>query len=211
MLSFKEYLSEEFNKSKVIPKKTIKAYKLFKIKKNSPNKLFPLYVDANKPIQIGKWLDAEVGELTDKGKVKSKLGPLAYRPGWHSGDVPVATHIGLTDSVGGKPKYRANDQVWAEVEIPADVDWQEEANKRAKKNKDGKIVTNTAHITDQIPSNGFYRYKTNPNMSGNWIISGAMKVNKILTDEEVEQINNSNGVEDLPRKQPLDLNKFWKN
>lgn len=48
-------------------------------------------------------------------------------------------------------------------------------------------------------------------MSGNWIISGAMKVNKILTDEEVEQINNSNGVEDLPRKQPLDLNKFWKN
>lgn len=159
MLSFKEYLSEEFNKSKVIPKKTIKAYKLFKIKKNSPNKLFPLYVDANKPIQIGKWLDAEVGELTDKGKVKSKLGPLAYRPGWHSGDVPVATHIGLTDSIGGKPKYRANDQVWAEVEIPADVDWQEEANKRAKKNKDGKIVANTAHITDQIPSNGFIDIK----------------------------------------------------
>jgi predicted PurR-regulated permease PerM len=26
--------------------------------------------------------------------VKSKLGPLAYRPGWHAGDVPIATHIG---------------------------------------------------------------------------------------------------------------------
>lgn len=210
MLSYKQYLLEEFEKSKTIPKKTIKGYKLFKIKKNSPNKLFPLYVDANKPIQVGVWLDASEGEITDKGKVKSKLGPLAYRPGWHSGDVPVATHIGLTDSVGGKPMYRGNDQVWAEVEIPADVDWQEEANKRARKTKEGKIVANTAHITDQIPINGFYRYKTNPNMSGNWIISGAMKVNKILTDEEVEQINNSNGVEDLPRKQPLDLNSYWK-
>lgn len=31
----------------------------------------------------------------------------------------------------------------------------------------------------------------------------------IVSDDEVEQINNSNGVKDLPRKQPLDLNEFW--
>jgi len=209
ILSFKQFkIISEFKESEIIPKKTIKGYKLFKVKKNSPGKIFPLFVDANSSIPIGKWLDAEAGELTDKGKVKSKLGPLAYRPGWHSGDVPVATHIGDSGDGTSKPKYRSSDHVWGEVEIPADVDWQEEANKRAKKNKKGEMVLNTAHITDQIPTNGFYRYKTNPNMTGNWIISGAIKVNRILSDEEVEQINKSHGVADLPRKTPFEKEKY---
>lgn len=209
MLSYKQFLLREFKESETKPKKTIKGYKLFKMKKSSPGKIFPLYVDANVPVQMGVWLDATEGEMNDKGKVKSKLGGLAYRPGWHSGDSPIATHIGLKEPGGNnKPAYRADDHVWAEVEIPADYDWQEEANKRANKTKDGKIFPKTAHITDQIPLNGFYRYKTNSNMLGNWIISGAIKVNKLLTDEEVERINKSNGVEDLPRKTPLNLKEY---
>lgn len=215
MLSYKQFLIE-FNQSKTTPKKTIKGYKLFKIKKNNPNKIYPLFVDANKPVDMGVWLDAEAGELTDKGKVKSKLGPLAYRPGWHSGSLPVAKHIG---EGGTPPKFRPKDQVWAEVEIPADINWQDEANKRGKilkKDskttglKKGDIDPKTAHITDQIPFNGYYRYKTNPNMEGDWIISGSVKVNRILTDEEVENINRKGGTSDLPRKEPLNLDEFWK-
>lgn len=213
MLSYKEYITEQFDKSETTPKKTIKGYKLFRINPKQKGKLFPLFVDANTSVPMGVWLDAKSGEMTDKGKVKSKLGPLAYRPGWHSGDVPVATHIGK----GKPPKYRPENQVWAEVEIPADVDWQEEANKRARRLKKdskttglkkGDIDPKTAHITDQLPTNGHYRYKTNPNMTGNWIISGAVKVNKVLSDEEVKKINSSKGVSDLPREKPINLKEL---
>ena len=75
------------------PKKTVKAYKLFRTDPKHPDKLFALFVNAEKPIETGKWLKAEVGPMVD-GKVKSKLGKLAFRPGWHSGDLPIATHIG---------------------------------------------------------------------------------------------------------------------
>ena len=187
-----------------IPTKTVKAYKLFRTNPKYPGKLFPLYVNANEPIEIGKWVDAVAGPTVKdkKGaiKVQSKLGSLAYRPGWHSGDLPIATHIGGKSKKGiTKPDYRPMNQVWAEIEVPADVDWQAEADKRATKSKAGKVIANTAHITDQVPAGGHYRYKTNPNMTGNWIISGSMKVVRVLSDSEQEAINKAAGVSDLPR------------
>jgi len=182
------------------PEKVVKAYKLFKTKANKPDELFPLFVNANKSVPIGEWVNAEVGPVAASGKVKSKLGELAYRPGWHAGDLPVATHIGGKSAPELKaPDYRRPDEVWAEVEMPADVDWQEIANQRARLNKAGKPILSTAHITDAIPEGGFYRYKTSPNMEGNWLIGGGMKVNRVLTDEEVMAINEAAGVADLPR------------
>lgn len=56
------------------------TYKLFRVK---GTKLYPLYVNANKPTPIGRWIDAEVGEKKDETHVKSKLGALSLRPGWH--------------------------------------------------------------------------------------------------------------------------------
>jgi len=184
------------------PKKTQKAYKLFKRKKGQEG-LYPLFVNADKGVEQNQWIKAEVGEITDKGKVKSKLGPLAYRPGWHAGDYASATHIGGKSTKGlTKPDYRPADQVWAEVEVADDFNWQDVANGRASivqsgANK-GKINVKEAHITDQIPEGGHYRYKTNPNMQGNWIISGEMKVNKPLTKDEVFKVGQDTGIEDLP-------------
>jgi len=184
------------------PKKTQKAYKLFKRKKGQEG-LYPLFVNADKGVEQNQWIKAEVGEITDKGKVKSKLGPLAYRPGWHAGDYASATHIGGKSTKGlTKPDYRPADQVWAEVEVADDFNWQDVANSRASivqsgANK-GKINVKEAHITDQIPEGGHYRYKTNPNMQGNWIISGEMKVNKPLTKDEVFKVGQDTGIEDLP-------------
>jgi len=40
-------------------------------------------------------------------------------------------------------------------------------------------------------------------MTGEWLISGSMKVNRILSDEEVEEINKKHGVADLPRLHKL--------
>ena len=186
------------------PKDTVKAYKLFRTDPKTPEALYPLFVNANKPVPIGQWLPAEAGELTAAGKVKSKIGDLAYRPGWHAGDMPIATHIGGKSSPDLKaPDFRPSNQVWAEVEMPADVDWQKVAMERAQRNKSGEIIPRTAHITDTIPEGGHYRYKTNPNMTGDWLIGGSMKVNRVLTPEEVMAINEAKGVADLPLFEPF--------
>lgn len=195
-------------RTKPDPEKTVKAYKLFRVDPRKPGQLFPLFVSANDPVDVGTWLDAGTGKSTAEGKVKSKLGPLAFRPGWHAGDLPIATHIGgKSKSDLTAPDIRPENQVWAEVELAADRDWQAEANKRGT-NAQGKLIPVRAHITDQLPEDGYYRYKTNPNMTGNWLISGSMKVNRILSDEEVRAINAEAGVADLPRQQPFDAAKY---
>ena len=51
----------------------------------------------------------------------------------------------------------------------------------------------------EIPVNGYYRYKTNPNMYGDWIITGAIKLIRILSDDEVADILINNGIEPMPR------------
>lgn len=221
----------QFSKrTKPAPEKTAIAYKLFRVEKDRPGELFPLFVpvwgeggpqkfSARDPrrhgegLPIGEWYDAEVGETapatkTGKPQVKSKLGGLAFRPGWHAGDLPVATHIGSkSDAALTAPDLRSTNHVWAEVEMPADVDWQAVANERGI-NKSGKFIAKEAHITDQVPEDGFYRYKTNSNMTGNWMIGGSMKVNRVLSDEEVKQINDKAGAADLPRAEPFDYEGY---
>ena len=212
---------EAFSKM-VEPEKTVKAYKLFQTKHNDPNTLYPLFVNAKKPVPMNQWIDAEVGELGKKGGVKSSIGELAYRPGWHAGDLPIATHIGgKSDPKAMKdlpPDYRKPNQVWAEVEMPDVADWQTEANSRAARYKNsnpetgavkGEINPSTAAITDEIPVGGYYRFKTNPNMTGNWMIGGSMKVNRVLSPEEVQAINEAAGVADLPPFSPLDLLEYY--
>jgi hypothetical protein len=194
------------------PVSTVKAYKMFK--KDKDGNLHPLFVKMGdkKPLPIGEWTKAEAGELNPKtGKVKSSLGDLAYRPGFHAGDTPSATHIGgKVDPETGlrvkgsmKPNIREDNQVWAEVEMPADVDWQSVADSRAVLTKKGTPDPKTAHITDEVPFGGYYRYKTNPNMQGNWLISGQMKINRVLDDDEVLAINEAAGMQDLPRLSQL--------
>ena len=116
------------------------------------------------------------------------------------------------------PDYRKPNQVWAEVEMPDVADWQTEANSRAARYKNsnpetgavkGEINPSTAAITDEIPVGGYYRFKTNPNMTGNWMIGGSMKVNRVLSPEEVQAINEAAGVADLPPFSPLDLLEYY--
>ena len=184
------------------PKSTVTGYKLFRTDPKKPGELFPLFVNRNQSVPIGEWVPAEAGPLNELGRVKSSIGSngMAYRPGWHAGDVPAATHIGGKSGPQTKVvDYRKPEEVWAEVEMPNDVDWQSVANANAKISKSGQPIAKTAEITDQIPFGGHYRYKTNPNMQGNWLIGGQMKVNKVLTDEEVQAINEAAGTADLPR------------
>lgn len=162
------------------------AYKLMRRK---GNKLFPLFVLTNEEVPIGVWLDAKEGERLPNGKVKSKLGPLQFRPGWHLSDIPLAVHIGIKED--GVIKYMHPDDVWCECEYSDEIDYQEQAERNGKGYK---------AMMDEIPVDGFYRFKTSPVMLGKWIIAGRMKINRVLSDEEVGEICRQHGYNPLPRK-----------
>ena len=171
----------------------------------SPGNIYPLFVDATTPVIIGAWSDAKEGPTDEDGKVKSRLGPLCFRPGWHLSDIPLAVHIGEKDDEGNIA-YMAHNHVWCECEYSDEVSYQEEANENGMKN--GKLILKNAYIK-HIPVNGFYRYKTNPNMLGNWIIAGSINVLRVLSDEEASEIVRKNGYEPLPRKNgPLNLSDY---
>lgn len=185
--------------------KTAVGYKLFRVSKRHPGKLFPLYVNANMEVPIGEWITAEPGERLDNGKVKSKLGSLRFRPGFHINDVaPYVSHIG--QKVNGKITYMRPDTVWAEVEYVIDVDYSEEAKANGT-TESGKFDYKKADL-DHIPVNGFYRYKTSPSMTGEWIIAGEMKVLRVLNDQEVKQICEAAHSGYLPRKDEINLSEF---
>lgn len=185
--------------------KTAIGYKLFRVSKRYPGKLFPLYVNANMEIPIGEWIMAAPGERLENGKVKSKLGPLRFRPGFHINDIaPYVSHIG--QKVDGKITYMRPDTVWAEVEYQTDIDYCEEAKANGVMDS-GKFNYIKADL-DYIPVHGFYRYKTSPMMTGEWIIAGEMKVLRVLDDQEVKQICEAAHSEYLPRKETIDLSEF---
>lgn len=165
----------------------MKGFKLFRIKNGV---LYPLYVDANEAIPIGVWLKAKAGELAEDGKhVKSKLGDLAYRPGWHlNDDAPHVEHI-YSCGKDGK-KYMKKGTVWAEVEYRGE-NLQELADSMGKQPRDKCL---------RYVPNGYYHYKTSAQMRGSWVICGEMKVNRILSDEEVRELCAKVGLVPLERE-----------
>ena len=166
-----------FQQGKLEPRDTVQAYKLFRIDPNRPGELFPLFVNANTPVKTNEWIEAEVGPQVASGRVKSKIGELAFRPGWHSGDLPMASHIGgKTSRDKTKPDYRPDNQVWALVELPADVDWQTTANERASRNKKGEIIPGLHTLQTRYLLMVITDIKQIQNMTGEWLISGGMKV-----------------------------------
>ena len=180
----------------------MKAYKQFRI--DQSGNLHPLFVYANETIPVGEWLTAKEGMRTDTGKVKSKLGPLAYRPGWHLSEAPYAPHIGVKED--GVVKYMRPDTVWAECEVHDNKNWTIEARKNgitSAKNKNELYGFNAQKAClDHIPYDGYYWYKTNPNAFGRWMIAEKIRVLKVLTDKEVEEICwNQFGIHAQPRKE----------
>ena len=159
----------------------MKAYKQFRMDKSG--KLHPLFVFADEVIPTGVWLKAKEGQRTDKGGVKSKLGSLAFRPGWHLSEAPYAPHIGIKED--GVIKYMHDDTVWAECEVYDVNNYTFEAHQNGMRN--GKFNPRFACLR-KLPTDGFYWYNTNPNAFGNWLIADRIKVNRVLTDAETEEI-----------------------
>ena len=150
----------------------MKTYKLFRLK---GGKLFPLFVFANEEIKMGEWLTAKVGEKTDETHVKSRLGALSLRPGWHSTMLPWTDWIGKRGS-DGKLMRRKN-TVWCECEVEG---------------TEIKVIDRNG--LREIPVGSFYYFRTNSKQQDPWIISHRIKVNKILTESEVNEICLTKGV-----------------
>lgn len=183
------------------PKKKGIGYKVFVLK---DGKLYPPMV-ANPDgaaTPVGVWLDADAAPIAGESKTgrpqvkqggkgtQGGSGKLAYRPGWHLGVVPYAIQFNRKDAEGNKTLFPKN-FVFAEVEYAADVDYQEEARQEGI-NPSGKYQHSLAGLK-HLPTDGYYMYRTNPNPDTDpWVITGAMKVNRILTRaEQAELVKNA--------------------
>jgi len=194
------------------PKNVKKAYKVFRVK---DGKLYPPMVANanNEPTPIGVWLGAEEGAFaglskTGRPQVKSiGSGTLSYRPGWHLGDIPRAKQFDRLNKETGEVEF-PKDFVWAECEYVADKDYQKDSDEQGhmRIGKDGKPYRSDKYQhslagLQKIPDNGYYKYRTNPNPDTvPWVITGAIKVDKLLSDDEVNSILKQNGIEPIHRQ-----------
>ena len=154
----------------------MKVYKLFRMKKD--NNLYPLYVNAKEFIPVGEWIKSKPGELVDETHVKASGcgGKLRLRSGFHSTDIPFTDWIGEKQDDGTLAQRK--DCVWAECEI-----------------KGTEIESKTKEGYDIIPEDCYYYFKTNTKQERPWVISDWMKVNRVLSNDEVANICRVNGIE----------------
>lgn len=205
-------------RTKPAPQKTGIGYKVFY--RGKDGKLYPPMV-ANpdgKDTPVGVWLDADAAPVAGQSKTgrpqvkaggagtQGGSGTLAYRPGWHLGEIPYALQFNRLNPETGQKELFPRDFVWAEVEYSADNDYQQEADAEGMTDN-GKYRHSYAGLK-HIPEDGFYRYRTNPNPETDpWIITGAMKVNRVLTDEEVDEMVRAAGREPQLREGDIVRNR----
>lgn len=152
------------------------TYKLFRIREG---RLFPLYVEHTREMEIGVWLDARIGELADATHVKSRGGsPLSLRPGFHSTKVPFTDWIGKKGPDGRL--YQRKDTVWCECEVEGNVE---------------TVVGRNG--LRRLPQDWYY-FKTNSRQQYAWIISNRILIKRILTRSEVEAICRAHGLNAQP-------------
>lgn len=195
------------------PKEKKIGYKVFAL---IDGKLYPPVVanPEGNPTPVGEWIPCSappiigysVKEHRPKVKTGGKgtsrnLGNLAFRPGWHLGLVPYAPQFFYKKNneeklvIDGHYVFPSN-LVFAECEYQADTDLSDESYKNGL-SKNGKYQHSRAGIP-RLPKNAFYRYRTNPDpSSADWIITGAIKVGKVLTHEEINAINEKAGLPPL--------------
>ena len=161
-----------------VPKKIAYCYKLFE--QHPDGTLHALFAGAKGETPIGVWQYAQGFPYTDAG-VKGMN--LRERYGWHlSAGLPSAPHLMSTkDFSRGYPSKNAyghpkgSKRVWVRMAYDASTDF----NSIADSTKEGDIF-------GLIPFGGYYAFKEN-NQS-EWVISSAVKIDKILSEDERQQI-----------------------
>ena len=107
------------------------------------------------------------------------VSTFSMRPGYHAGSLPTMRQIGK----GQNRDLRDDTFVWTEGEVPADIDYQAEA----EQNPDKDIPTH-------IPTDGYYLKATNADKAKSqadrvgWYVAGAYKINRIMSDSEARRV-----------------------
>ena len=161
-----------------IPKKIAYCYKLFE--QHPDGTLHALFAGAKGATPIGEWQYAQGFPYTDAG-VKGMN--LRERYGWHlSAGLPSAPHLMSSKSFErGYPHKNAyghpknSKRVWVRMAYDASTDFNTIADS-----------TRAGDIFGLVPFGGYYAFKENNHSE--WVISSAVKIDKILTEAERQQI-----------------------
>ena len=153
-----------------MPGSNVKTYKLFRMREG---RLYPLFVETGREMKMGIWLEADIGELADPIHVKSKLGPLALRPGFHSTEVPFTDWIGKRQ---GDALVQRKDTVWCECEV------------------DGKQEHPSERYGKRTLPEDWYYFQTRSNQPFPWIISNRIKIVRLLDHADVEAVCRAHGI-----------------
>ena len=207
--------------SKNIPHKTAIGYKVFYLK---DGKLYPPMVQnpGGSDTPVGVWIDASAGDIAGYSKTgrpqiakggegtHTSDGLLAYRPGWHLGSLPIARQFEKTNPENGIKELFPREFVWAECEYACDVDYQKEAMQQGM--TENGVFRHSYAGLKHLPENGSYRYRTNPDPNTEeWIITGAIKVKRILSNKEVDEICRKNGRQPQKRERSYEeLNDIFR-
>ena len=90
-------------------------------------------------------------------------------------------------------KRRAEDQVFAVVDMADDVDYESMLAKEGK-----------TDLRDGVPKGGSYRYSDGQADSDQWVVGGDMKIQRVLSREEARAIQKEKNVTDLLYKDEIE-------
>lgn len=142
-----------------------KGWKLFEMRNDG--KLFPLFIGKKTETPMNEWVMAEIIMEHDG---------FAHRPGWHIGAlIPSAVWLMGADGTYKSQRGKRFRRVWCEVEYVADVDYTDVVEQLPKK-----------CFVDRLPDNGFYNFRESGNRL--WIIADRIRVTRVISEEERQQI-----------------------
>ena len=107
------------------------------------------------------------------------VSTFSMRPGYHAGSLPSMRQIGK----GVNRDLRDDSFVWTVGEVPADINYQAEADSNPDKD-----------IPTHIPVDGYYLKATNADKAKSqadvigWYVAGSYKIDRIISDSEARSI-----------------------
>lgn len=200
------------------------------IKQTVSNKVFPPYF-LNNGWELGKWYRAgmqditvEINDETEEivnmrasgRNSKGTKMPLSPNIGMHALELPLAYDNAQGDKANGNG-YMPNDLVWAEIYINFEAYDKQEYTRRLGTIKSKEMYPTLKQASqDKKP---FYKGGFKKGMNGKGFgqfpvtvyLSSEFMFKRLLTQEEVEQICNENGVKAINHELALDLNHYFPN
>ena len=144
--------------------KTKIGYKLFE--QDEQGNLYALFIDKNTIMPVDEWLQA--GIFPTKG--------FSVRPGYHIGEIPSAPWLMSADGTYKSQRRKYWRRVFAEVEYIVEHDYTETVQ-----------VFPDKCMKYNLPTDGFYFFRE-AGVGRIWIIADKMKINRVLTEEERQNI-----------------------